>query len=66
MKAFLRLPRRIRFALVVIGLNMVIFTVFRVIFWVLFRSAAPGASGFDFLWAWYLGFKFDLRLSLLI
>ncbi|MFQ6078058.1 MAG: LTA synthase family protein [Thermodesulfobacteriota bacterium] len=66
MKAFLRLPRRIRFALVVIGLNMVIFTVFRVIFWALFRSTGSEAPGSDFLWAWYLGFKFDLRLSLLI
>ena len=66
MKAFRRLPRRIRFGLMVIGLNVVIFTLFRVIFWALFRSTAPEAPGSDFLWALYLGFKFDLRLSLLI
>jgi phosphoglycerol transferase MdoB-like AlkP superfamily enzyme len=66
MKAFRRLPRRIRFALVVIGLNMFILTLFRVAFWAVFRSGAPGASGSDFLWALYLGFKFDLRLDLLI
>ncbi len=66
MKVFRRLPKRIRFALVVIGLNVLIFTVFRLIFWALFRSTAPGAPGPDFLWALYLGFKFDLRLSLLI
>jgi phosphoglycerol transferase MdoB-like AlkP superfamily enzyme len=66
MKAFRRLPKMIRFVLVVIGLNMLIFTLFRVIFWALFRSTAPEALASDFLWALYLGLKFDLRLSLLI
>jgi phosphoglycerol transferase MdoB-like AlkP superfamily enzyme len=66
MKPFRRLPKRIRFGLVVIGLNIVIFTLFRLIFWALFRSTAPEPSGSEFLWALYLGFRFDLRLSLLI
>ena len=66
MKVFRRLPRRIRFALVLIGLNVLMFTLFRVIFWMLFRSTAPEAPSSDFLWALYLGFKFDLRLCLLI
>jgi phosphoglycerol transferase MdoB-like AlkP superfamily enzyme len=66
MKGFRRLPRRIRFGLVVIGLNVLIFTLFRVIFWAVFRSTAQEAPGSDFLWALYVGFKFDLRLSLLI
>ena len=66
MKVFRRLPRRIRFALVLIGLNMLMFTLFRVIFWMLFRSTAPEAPSSDFLWALYLGLKFDLRLCLLI
>jgi phosphoglycerol transferase MdoB-like AlkP superfamily enzyme len=55
-----------RFALIVIGFNMVIFTLFRAIFWTLFRSTAPEASSSEFLWALYLGFKFDLRLTLLV
>jgi len=66
MAAFRRLPKRVRFAVVMIGLNMLIFTLFRVLFWALFRSTAPEAPVFDFLRALYLGFKFDLRLSLLI
>ncbi|MFB0505783.1 MAG: LTA synthase family protein [Thermodesulfobacteriota bacterium] len=66
MKAFRRLPRRIRFGLVVIGFNVLIFTLFRLIFWAVFRSTAQEAPGLDFLWALYVGFKFDLRLSLLI
>ena len=61
-----RLPKRIRFALVVVGLNMGIFTLFRIIFWMLFRPAAPDAHVSEFFRAFYLGFKFDLRLSLLI
>jgi phosphoglycerol transferase MdoB-like AlkP superfamily enzyme len=63
---FRRLPKRIRFALVVIGLNMLIFTLFRATFWMLFRTKAPEASGSELLWALYLGFRFDLRLSLLV
>ncbi len=66
MKAFRRLPKRVRFALVVIGINLLIFTLFRIIFWALFRSTAPEAPGSDLLRALYLGFKFDLRLTLLI
>ncbi|NIM99168.1 MAG: sulfatase-like hydrolase/transferase [candidate division Zixibacteria bacterium] len=66
MKAFRRLPRRIRFGLVVIGLNVLLLTLFRVVFWLVFRSAAPEPSSSDFIWALYLGFRFDLRLSLLI
>jgi phosphoglycerol transferase MdoB-like AlkP superfamily enzyme len=55
-----------QFALILLGLNMVIFTLFRMIFWALFRSTAPEASRSEFLWALFLGFKFDLRLSLLV
>jgi len=65
-KVFDRLPKRMRFAFIIIGFNMVIFTLFRAIFWALFRSTAPEASSSEFLWALYLGFKFDLRLSLLV
>jgi phosphoglycerol transferase MdoB-like AlkP superfamily enzyme len=66
MKVFNRLPKRIRFALVVIGFNMLIFTLFRVIFWASFRSIALEPTKSEFLWALCLGFKFDLRLSLLV
>src|SRR4030042_3229798 len=61
-----RLPKRIRFALVVVGLNMGIFTLFRIIFWLLFRPATPDAHVSELFRAFTLGFTFDLRLSLLI
>jgi phosphoglycerol transferase MdoB-like AlkP superfamily enzyme len=65
MKAFQRLPRRIRFGLVVIGATMLMLIALRVVFWAVFRSTAPESPASDFLWAWCLGFRFDLRLSLL-
>jgi phosphoglycerol transferase MdoB-like AlkP superfamily enzyme len=66
MTVFYGLPKRVRFALVVIGLNMIIFVLFRAIFWALFRSIALEPIPSEFLWALYLGFRFDLRLSLLV
>src|SRR4030042_28721 len=61
-----RLPKRIRFALVAVGFNMGMFPLFRIIFWICFRPAAPEADGSEFFRAFYLGFKFDLRLSLMV
>jgi len=55
-----------RVGLVVIVLTMIILSLFRIVFWVLFRSTAQEATGPDLLRAMYLGFKFDLRLSVVI
>ena len=66
MTFFYRLPTRIQFTVVMVVLNMVIFTLFRAAFWMLFQSTASEVSGSELLRALYLGFKFDLRLSLLV
>jgi phosphoglycerol transferase MdoB-like AlkP superfamily enzyme len=66
MSTFQRFPKRIRAGLVVILLTMIILSLFRIVFWVLFRSTAQEATVPDLLHAMYLGFKFDLRLSLVI
>jgi phosphoglycerol transferase MdoB-like AlkP superfamily enzyme len=47
-------------------MTMIMFTLFRIIFLALFRSTAQEAAGSDLLHAIYFGFKFDLRLSLVI
>jgi hypothetical protein len=47
-------------------LLLVAFFLFRVVFWLLFRGLAPEASAGDWLYAWWVGFKFDLRLGLII
>lgn len=66
MRAFRALPKRIRFLLAVVGINLIIFWAFRVLFWWTFQPPAVDASAVAIIKAWYLGFKFDLRLILLI
>lgn len=63
---FHRLPRRIRFALAIVGGNLALFTLCRIIFCVVFRSTAQAPSLTDLVHAFYLGLKFDLRLALFI
>jgi phosphoglycerol transferase MdoB-like AlkP superfamily enzyme len=60
------LPPTIRFLLWAAGLNLAVFTAFRIAFWLVFRSGAPDAPANDLAHAFYLGLKFDLRLALLI
>ena len=65
-RGLLSLPGAIRFLLWVVGLNVVLFTLLRLAFWVAFHSGAAEAAAGDLLRAFYLGLKFDLRLALLI
>ncbi len=66
MGLFQRFPKRLRFGVCAVLTMMIIFTLFRIVFWALFRSTAEAATASDLLHALYLGFKFDLRLSLFI
>jgi phosphoglycerol transferase MdoB-like AlkP superfamily enzyme len=61
---FRRVPKGIRLALIIIGIQLVIATVFRLAFWFAFRSTAGDIPPADVTMAWYLGFKFDVRLAL--
>lgn len=65
-RGLLHLPRPVRFSLWVVGLNLVLFTLLRLGFWIAFRSGAADAAPGDLLYAFYLGLKFDLQLALLI
>jgi phosphoglycerol transferase MdoB-like AlkP superfamily enzyme len=60
------LPPTIRFLIWAVGLNLAVFTVFRIVFWLVFHSGAASAPAIELLHAFYLGLKFDLRLALLI
>ncbi len=62
---FNRLPGLARFILALTAINLVVFAVFRVAFWIAFHDALAGASWGDLIKAFYLGSKFDLRLALL-
>ncbi len=66
MTVFQRFPKRIRFGVIAVLMTMILFTLFRIVFWAFFRSTAQEATASDVFHALYLGFKFDLRLSLFI
>jgi phosphoglycerol transferase MdoB-like AlkP superfamily enzyme len=61
-----RLPALVRFLFALIAIDLVVFTAFRGAFWAAFHQALANASWADLLKALYLGFKFDLRLALLL
>jgi phosphoglycerol transferase MdoB-like AlkP superfamily enzyme len=61
-----RLPALVRLLLAVTAINVAVFAAFRVVFWAVFHEASASASWADILRALYLGFKFDLRLALLL
>ncbi len=61
-----KLPRLLHFLLNVGLLNLVLFSLFRVAFWVYFNNPSDPIPGTDLLHGFYLGLKFDLRLVLLM
>ena len=63
---FKRLPGLARFILALTAIDLVVFALFRGAFWAAFHEALANASRADLLKALYLGFKFDLRLALLL
>ena len=63
---FKRLPGLARFILALTAIDLAVFAVFRGAFWAAFHEALASASRADLLKALYLGFKFDLRLALLL
>lgn len=63
---FGRLPAPARFLLALTAINVAVFTALRLVFWSVFHENSAAASWADILWALYLGFKFDLRLALLV
>lgn len=66
LKAFRTLPKRLRVALVIVTIQLFIGTLFRIVFSLAFRSSGGDVTLGELLAAGYLGFKFDLRLALLI
>jgi len=61
-----RLPALARFLLVLTAINFAVFATLRILFWASFHEASAGAAWADVFRALYLGFKFDLRLALLL
>ncbi|MBI1422040.1 MAG: sulfatase-like hydrolase/transferase [Gammaproteobacteria bacterium] len=65
-KSFRRLPTLFQFILAVTALTLVILFGMRAIFWGMFHNPADPLPTKDLLYAFYLGTKFDLRLTLYV
>src|SRR5262245_51334467 len=61
-----RLPGLVRLVLVVTAINAAVFAIFRIAFWAAFHETFAGAPWSDLLKALSIGFRFDLRLALLV
>jgi len=62
---FSRLPQLIRF-LVIRFINVLAFTVFRMVFWIAFNAPEDSIPNHILFKSFYIGFKFDMRLALFI
>ena len=61
-----RLPKLFRFLLASVLVTLIFLTIMRIVFWVVFHDPADGIPSTITLKSFYIGFKFDLRLALLI
>lgn len=62
----LRIPRLINFIITLSLLTLLILFGMRLIFWFTFNNPADPVPGSDLLYSFYLGSKFDLRLTLYV
>ena len=58
--------RRLRYLLGAVGLTWFLFVLFRILFFYIFKNTAADASSADITRAFWMGVRFDLRLSILI
>jgi phosphoglycerol transferase MdoB-like AlkP superfamily enzyme len=66
MPQFLQLPKRLRFLLLVIVMNVIILAGLRIAFWMSFHTTDCPTSIAILLRSFFIGFKLDLRLVLLL
>lgn len=66
MPQFCQLPKRLRLLLFVIVINVIIFTGLRIAFWMAFHTTDNPMSIGILLKSFFIGFKLDLRLVLLL
>ena len=60
-----KLPRLVRFLLVLVSLEVLLFTLFRIAFFVAFKDYGSDYSSSNVLYSFWLGFRFDLQLALI-
>ena len=60
------MPKLLRLITIIIGLNVVLFCLLRLALWLYFNNPSDPIPNDSLMQAFYVGFKFDLRLALLI
>jgi ABC-type dipeptide/oligopeptide/nickel transport system permease subunit len=60
-----KLPKLIRFLLTLIFLEVLLFTLFRVAFFIAFKDYGTDYTSSDIIFSFWLGFRFDLQLALI-
>jgi len=60
-----KLPRLVRFLLVLVSLEVLLFTLFRVAFFFAFKDYGSNYTASDVLYSFWLGFRFDVQLALI-
>ncbi len=60
-----KLPKLIRFLIQLVALEVVLFTLFRVAFFIAFKDYGTDYTTSDVLYSFWLGFRFDLQLALI-
>ncbi len=61
-----KIPKLVRFLFIVFVINLGVFTLWRLVFWQYFANPADPIPVNELLRAFYLGFKYDVRLSLIM
>ncbi len=62
----LNLPRLIRFLLLLIAVEIVLFTLLRLAFFIAFKDYGNDYTSSDTLFAFWIGFRFDMQLILIV
>jgi len=65
-KVFHKIPRTFRLLALLVAVQLVFFSLMRVIFWAYFSSPEDPLASSEILQAFYIGLKFDLRVILLL
>jgi phosphoglycerol transferase MdoB-like AlkP superfamily enzyme len=63
---FSNLPKLIKFLIILVSLEILLFTVFRFIFLIGFYHYGENFSYTDILYSFWVGFRFDLQLAILV
>lgn len=62
---FAKLPKLIRFLLLIVAVEIILFTLLRLAFFIAFKDYGSDYTSSDTLFAFWIGFRFDMQLTLI-